>query len=347
MQFKNFKKLLHHRRWIIDIIVMAAGILLSGWFAGLAAAGCAAVLGAVYTLFHFGCWLYQKKKLQQMCSDIDRVLHGSYSMPMTEYAEGELSILQTEIHKMTIRLNAQTQALKADKRYLSDALADISHQLKTPLTSMNLLLEFLAEENIGETRRRMLTAKLNDSLQHVEWLIATLLKMSKLDADAVYFKREPVLVSQLIRRSHQEIAVAMDLKAQQFVCDVSETVLFEGDLAWSVEAVENIIKNCMEHTHSGGTITVEALQNTLFTQIKIMDDGNGIAKEDLPHVFERFYQGRGAKGVLNGTISDSGGIGIGLAFAAMIIQRQNGTITVNNRLSGGTEFTIKFYKDVI
>lgn len=342
----HIKMLFHKKRWLADLLLLFSGVCLSGWFAGTQAMVCAAGVGTAYTLFHLICRRYQKKRMQQMCSDIDRVLHGDYKLPMTEYAEGELSILQTEIHKMTIRLNAQAQALKADKRYLSDSLADISHQLKTPLTSMNLLLEFLTEDGLTEGRRRSLTAKLNGALQHVEWLIATLLKMSRLDADAVLFQQEPVNVLGLVRQSQQELAVAMELKGQQFVCDVGETVAYRGDLSWSVEAVENIIKNCMEHTQNGGTIKVEAVENPLYTQILITDDGEGIREEDLPHLFERFYRSKGEKP--SGRYdSDNGSVGIGLALAAMIVQRQNGTIHVKNRPSGGAEFTIKFYKDVI
>lgn len=345
MQKNHWMLFFYRKKWLLDLLVLVLLLLPVYFAAGVRTAVCVAVTGLVYTLGHFISYIYQKKKLQRMCSDIDRVLHGDYSLPMTEYAEGELSILQTEIHKMTIRLNEQAQALKADKRYLSDALADISHQLKTPLTSMNLMVAFLADEELSEPRRRALTMELDSSLQHVEWLITTLLKMSRLDADAVKFQKERVSVLDVVQEGHREVAVAMDLKEQHFVCRIGENVSFEGDRAWTAEALENMIKNCMEHTPPDGTVTVEALENPLYTQITVMDDGDGIAKEDLPHVFERFYRGHGQE--KNHNPNASGGVGIGLALAAMIIQRQNGTIHVQNRNTGGAEFTIKFYKNVI
>lgn len=345
MQKNHLILFFYRKKWLLDLLVLCLLSLTAFFSAGVWAAFWVAAAGLVYTAGHFVSFVYQKKKLQQMSSDIDRVLHGDYSLPMTEYAEGELSILQTEIHKMTIRLNEQAQALKADKRYLSDALADISHQLKTPLTSMNLMVAFLAGEELSEPRRRALTMELNSSLQHVEWLITTLLKMSRLDADAVIFKKERVSVLEAVQEGQREVAVAMELKEQHFVCNMDENVSFEGDRAWTVEALENIIKNCMEHTPQNGFVTVEAVENTLYTQITVKDNGDGIAEEDLPHVFERFYRGHGQEKSHN--TNGCGGVGIGLALAAMIVQRQNGTIHVKNRNTGGAQFTIKFYKYVI
>ena len=175
----------------------------------MTAAVCAAAAGIIFLAAGVADAMRQRRKLHQMCSDIDRILHGNYSLSISEYAEGPLSILQNEIHKMTIRLNEQAQALQRDKQYLSDAMADISHQLKTPLTAINLLLTLLSEENLSEGRRRELMMRLNASLQHV-------------------------------------------------VIEADENVTFSGDMAWSIEAVENILKNCMEHLPVGGTITVKA-----------------------------------------------------------------------------------------
>lgn len=342
----KMENLLHWKRWVRDISLLLGAAAVSWWFAGMTAAVCAAAAGTVFLAVGIIDALRQRRKLHQICSDIDCVLHGNYSLSISEYAEGPLSILQNEIHKMTIRLNEQAQALQRDKRYLSDAMADISHQLKTPLTAINLLLTLLSEENLSESRRCELMMRLNASLHHVEWLIATLLKMSKFDADTVHFNKQPVSVAALVEQSQRDIAVAMELNDQHMVIEVDENAAFSGDMAWSVEAVENILKNCMEHLPVGGTITVRAGENALYTWLQIADNGTGFAAEDLPHLFERFYKGKALQKHTEETTSVNH-VGIGLALSAMIIQRQNGVITARNQNGGGAEFTIRFYKSVV
>ncbi len=276
------------------------------------------------------------KKLERMAADIDRILHGEASMPIEQYSEGELAILQSEIYKMTVRLREGQHNLQKDKIYLADSLADISHQIRTPLTSINLLVSFLSDANITEEKRIKVTHELYEHLSRIDWLITALLKISKLDAGTVQFKNESISLDELIRKSVSPVLVPMDLRDQ--VLQTSTEGDFHGDISWTCEAITNIVKNCMEHTPDGGTIEITATENALYSEIIIADNGSGIDAEDLPHIFERFYKGKN---------SDDKSFGIGLALARMIITVQNGTVKAENNAPKGAKFTIRFYKGTV
>lgn len=276
------------------------------------------------------------KKIEALSSDIDYILHGDETISFDEYSEGELGILQSEIKKMIVRLREQQQMLLSEKKYLADSLADISHQIKTPLTSINLLVSFLRDTNLSEEKRIKYVRELNGLLSRVEWLIMVLLKISKLDACTVQFKQETIQMEQLIQKSVEPLLVPIELKGQTL--SINATGEFYGDVSWTVEAISNILKNCMEHTGAGGNLEIYATENPVYTEIVIRDNGDGIDKEELPHIFERFYKGKNADGT---------SFGIGLALSRMIITSQNGTIKAENNMSAGAKFTIHFYKRTV
>ena len=276
------------------------------------------------------------KKIESLSSNIDYILHGDETISFDEYSEGELGILQSEIKKMIVRLREQQQMLLSEKKYLADSLADISHQIKTPLTSINLLVSFLRDTNLSEEKRIKYVRELNGLLARVEWLIMVLLKISKLDACTVQFKQESIQMEQLIKESVEPLLVPIELKGQTLSINASGQ--FYGDVSWTAEAISNILKNCMEHTGEGGSLEVYAAENPLFTEIVIRDNGDGIDKVELPHIFERFYKGKNADGT---------SFGIGLALSRMIITSQNGTIKAENNMDAGAKFTIHFYKRTV
>ncbi len=294
------------------------------------------ILCALFITVHFIGTYRRYRRISELAADIDRILHGDSEISLENYSEGELAILQSEIYKMTVRLREQQHRLTEDKIYLADSIADISHQIRTPLTSINLLVQFLSEPGISEERRQSLTHELYNLLSRIDWLITTLLKISKLDAGTVKFKEENVSLRTLIENASSTLLVPIELRSQEL--SVKAQGQFRGDVSWSCEALGNIIKNCMEHTPEGGKIEIIAEENSLFTQIVIKDNGSGIEKEDLPHIFERFYKGK-----------DSGdnSFGIGLALARMIVTSQNGTIKAENRQPTGAIFTIRFYKGTL
>lgn len=276
------------------------------------------------------------RRIESFSLDINRILHGNSQIFLEKYAEGELGVLQNEVYKMTVRLREQQQQLLDDKAYLADSLADISHQLRTPLTSINLLVSFLSEPEVTRERRLELTRELHRLLTRIDWLITSLLKMSKLDAQTVLFTKETVSLRDLIAKAAEPVLIPMELRDQQLAVDVEGNV--DCDVSWTCEALTNILKNCMEHTPDGGHLEIHGRENPVYVEIFIRDDGKGIARADLPHIFERFYKGKN---------SNENSYGIGLALSRMIIASQGGTIKAENNPIKGAKFSIRFYKETV
>ena len=300
--------------------------------AGLTAAGLSLLLMLVFCISTYK----RYQRISSLADDINQVLHGDSSIDFDNYSEGELSILHSEIYKMTVRLREQQQKLINDKKYLADSLADISHQIRTPLTSINLLVERLSASGLTDECRHQLTNELYGLLDRIDWLITTLLKISKLDAGTVQFNKETVSLEMLINKSCAPLLIPIELRGQELIIRAEGD--FYGDPAWTSEAVGNIVKNCMEHTPDGGKIEIEAAENALYSEIVIKDNGTGISPEDLPHIFERFYKGKD---------SDGKSFGIGLALSRMIIAGQKGTVKAENRKNTGAMFTLRFYKGTV
>lgn len=283
--------------------------------------------------------VYTKKridKLAELNNYLSLVCSGNFELDIADNAEGELSILKNNLYKVIILLRSQNEQLKKDKVYLADSLADISHQLKTPLTSMMVMTDLISKDSDPDKRAELIGI-METQLDKMKWLITNLLKLSKLDAGTAGFKHEIFSVKEVISQSVTPFLVAMDLKGINFI-DMSSDFEIKGDDNWSTEAFANIIKNCLEHTERDGTITVSSEITTLYNSIIITDNGCGIAPQDLPHVFERFYHGKNSGG-------DS--VGIGLALAKAVFENENAGISVESRENEGTKFEIRFYKSVI
>ena len=273
--------------------------------------------------------------IRKLSGYLRRIYGGDYSLDLRDNQEGELSILKSDIYKVTLILSKQAELLKSEKQQLADALSDISHQLKTPLTSMLVMADLLSKEDLSAEKRGEFTKTLQQQLERMEWLLASLLKLSKLDAGTVEFKRESIPVATLVEKAIKPLMIPMELRNQKLVLTGEEQAYFLGDLNWTVEALINILKNCMEHTGDGGTIAINYSENPIFTEILISDNGKGIGKEELPYIFKRFFRGKNAG-------QDS--VGIGLALAHSIVTAQNGDISVTSSLGKGTSFSVKFYK---
>ena len=316
---------------VTTIILSIVGFVISTTCGVLVLAACIVIAG-----IHIGTEIYRYRRLQKLSADLDRLLVSGTPLPITEYNEGELSILANQVQKLTLRLTEAAEIVEADKKYLADSLADISHQLRTPLTAMNLTTTMLRSADLTDEKRMELTGELRSLLTRTDWLVETLLKISKLDAGTVKLAKETVFVSELIARSAAPIAIPMDLRDQTLVVNCGEES-FSGDLIWSAEALGNILKNCMEHTPEGGTITVTAQETALYTQIEVEDTGSGFDPKDIPHLFEQFYKGSNAS---------QNSYGIGLALARTVITAQNGTVQAQN-CETGAKFIIKFYKQII
>ena len=297
----------------------------------------ALAVGLLFCAAHIAFAVQRYRQMEALAQRLDRILHGQDRVLIEDAAEGELSILNSELQKMTTRLQEQANQLSSDKRQLTEAIQDIFHQIRTPLTSMNLLVSMLGEEDLPYDRRLSMTRELRRQLERVQWLVETLLKLSKIDAGTAQFRSDLVSVAELIEKAAQPLRIPMELREQSLTIRATEEH-FAGDLNWTAEALGNILKNCMEHTPVGGTITVTTEETALFTEIVVEDNGPGISKEDLPYLFDRFYKGEG---------SSDDSVGIGLALSRSIIAAQNGTIKAENVPTGGARFTIRFYKSVI
>ncbi len=307
-----------------------------GFFIGTACGVLVLVLGIVYTGAHLLVTLKRYRRIAQLSAELDRILHGKGSEGLSACTEGELSVLHSEIYKMTVRLRETAENLTTEKSRLADSLADISHQLRTPLTSMHLLLTMLGDTGLEETRRAELLGELHSMLSRIDWLVNALLKLSKLDAETVQLRRDTLPLAELLDQSCGPLRLPMELREQTLTIEATGELC--GDAAWTAEALGNILKNCMEHTPAGGTITIRAAENPLYVEIVISDTGTGISEKDLPHIFERFYKGQDA---------GAGSFGIGLALARTIITSQNGTLKAGNLPDGGAVFTARFYKGTV
>ena len=315
---------------VITMMAAAAGIFLAGRAAGALILILAACYGAAF--FRFTRKRY--RRIARMSEQVDLVLHDQDRLYAAEEEEGELSVLQSEIGKMTLRIREQNRALQKEKEHLADSLADIAHQLRTPLASVNLILSLL-EGNPEEDRRRELFMELEDLLVRVDGLITSLLKLSRLDAGIIVFQKEPVEVKELIDAALRPLRIPMDLHDVTVRTEIPDDACMEGDPDWLAQAVQNILKNCMESAGDHGAVEILCEDTPLFTGIRIHDSGPGFEEDELHRLFERFYRGKDTK---------TSGYGIGLALSKSIITGQGGTVSARNHPEGGAVFLIRFPK---
>ncbi len=316
---------------VLSVVLTVAGFLHSVLCGVLVLGSC-----LLFLAIHFRTEYLRYRRLAKLSADLDALLQNGTPLPIREYSEGELSILANQIQKVTLQLMESKDALRADKANLADSLADISHQLRTPLTAMNLTAVMLNAQDLTGERRSELTMELRSLLSRTDWLVESLLKLSKLDAGMVTMEKRCVAVRNLIRRAAEPLSIPMDLRNQRLVVKCG-TEQFTGDLIWSAEALGNLLKNCVEHTPEDGCITITTQETALYTQITVEDTGSGFDPADIPHLFERFYKGSNAS---------ENSYGIGLALARQIITAQNGTIQARNGDMGAC-FIIRFYKQTI
>ncbi|WP_017795423.1 sensor histidine kinase [Oceanobacillus kimchii] len=281
-------------------------------------------------------WRY--KQIKKLSHYLRQISAGNMSLDVRDNREGELSILKNDIYKMSLMLSEQREDLKKDKQKLTDAISDISHQLKTPLTSMTVMAELLSDETMDDDKRLEFTHNIRKQLERMDWLVSSLLKLSKIDAGTIQFAKERVIVSNLVDEVIASLEIPMELKDISFQKLGDREVTFLGDYNWTKEALINIMKNAIEHTPEAERIAISFKENALYTEIIIQDTGKGIAKQDIPYIFKRFYKGGNAI---------DGSVGIGLAMAHSIITNQHGDIEVVSEEGRGTTFTIKLYKQVI
>ncbi len=285
------------------------------------------IIGLLFYIFD------QKTKLKKITKQVNQVLFHQNELYISHFKEGQLSVLENVIHKLVNRLYQSNQLLKQDQLILKQALEDISHQMKTPLTALNLIQERLKQAE-GLEKRKLIKEQ-QHLFNKIEWLVYSLLKIAQLDSNTVIFLDENIHQKDLFQQLIQPFEIQIELKdiEIQFSCD--DHIIQHIDIHWTLEALSNILKNCIEHIDNQGTIQIMMSENPLYHEIIIQDNGKGIAQEDLNHIFERFYKGKNAT---------QQSVGIGLSLTHMIIEKQNGTIVVKNTYPG-VQFIIHLYKE--
>lgn len=320
------------------------GISQDDWTVGISRDDSAAVVAvacAVCLLCGVSCFavfiLYRRRqgdRLRKLTNYLAQVNGGDYSLALDNNSESDDSKLQNEIYKTTVTLRESAQRSMQSREELKTALSDISHQLKTPLTSTIIMTENLLDNpDLPEELRQEFLRDIHRSSNHIRFLVQSLLTLSKIDADSIVFKKQEILVSTVFTEVCKNLAVLAELKNVTLQSSDNGATL-NGDKKWLCEALTNIAKNCVEHTPDGGTVALCAESNPLYAKITVSDNGQGIDKDDLPHIFERFYKGKNA---------DDDSVGIGLALSKAIIGKSGGNLRASSEEGKGSVFTVKIY----
>ena len=281
-------------------------------------------------------YLYLKRenrKLKEILKYLKDINRGLYNLKIEENEEDDLSLLKNELAKTTIMLKEVASNNLKDKVLLKESLEDLSHQLRTPLTSITLILDSLNSKE--ETDRLESYKDMKRLILNLNFLVNSLLKLARFDANTITFKEDNFLVDNLLNEVIENVNMLADLKNIKIIKNNNINNKLKGDFKWQVEAITNIIKNCIEHSKDNSFIEINHDENKLYTRIIIKDQGVGISKDDLKHIFERFYKGKN---------SSCDSVGIGLSLAKTIIEKDNGFITVTSKEGVGTTFIIKYLK---
>lgn len=276
----------------------------------------------------------KEKEINEVIKIIEEINNKNYSFKMKDINEEDLSLLKNEIYKTTIMLNEISEISKKDKKELEESLEDISHQLKTPLTSILIMIDtLLDDEDMDQNTREDFLRNMKREVMNINFLVKSILKLSRLDTNTVKFISKKESVKEIINEAILNVSLLSDLKNVKIETNLSDSFII-CDYKWQIEALTNILKNSIEHSYENNKVLIESSENNAYVKIIIKDFGTGIAKEDINHIFERFYKGKD---------SDYDSIGIGLALSKSIIEKQNGKISVESS-DDDTTFTIKYFK---
>ncbi len=278
----------------------------------------------------------ESKKINEITKYIEEINRGNYRLNIEENTEDELSILKNELYKITVMLKEVAENSQKDKTTLKDSLSDISHQIKTPITSILIMLDnILSDENMPEDIKKDFIKDIKREIVNIKFLVESILKLSKIDSNSIKFIKKEVFIKDIINEAVKNVSMLSELKNIEIIVSGDDSIKTICDLKWQVEAITNILKNCIEHSYENRKIYINYNQNNMYTELKIEDNGTGIDAKDLPHIFERFYKGKN---------SSSDSVGIGLALSKSIIESNNGYIQVDSKLNKGTTFIIKYLK---
>lgn len=276
------------------------------------------------------------KEINEITKYIEEINRKNYKLNIDEMAEDELSILKNEVYKTTIMLKEAAENSNKEKLQLKDSLSDISHQLKTPLTSILIILDNLIDDpDMDKEIREDFIRDIKMEITNISFFVQSILKLSKLDTNTVDFIEEKTYIKDIVDEVVKNLSTLCDLRNIKIITKYKENAKIICDFRWQLEAFSNIIKDCIEHSKDNTSILIEVDENNVYSQVVIRDNGTGIDKEDLPHIFERFYKGKN---------SSNESCGIGLSLAKSIIEKNNGNIYVKSKVGKGSTFTIKYFR---
>lgn len=280
--------------------------------------------------------LIQEKELKEINEYIKEVNNKNYSLKIEDNKDGELSRLRNELYKTTVILREAAENSEEEKEKLSIAIADISHQLKTPLTSIRIMLDNISDNpDMPQEIREDFIQDISKQVEHMSSLVISLLKIAKSDAGTIKMENEEIDAKKLIDSVINNLAILIEIKEIEVITKIDEKAIFIADYKWQQEALTNILKNAIEHSQPKSNIYIIVENTSIFLKIKIKDEGQGIEQKDLKHIFERFYRAKNCN-------EDS--IGIGLSLAKTIIEQNNGYIKATSEVGKGTLFEIKYIK---
>ena len=304
-----------------NIIIYSSGIIIALAF----------LITLIWLLNNF----LQKRKISKITEYIKEINRKNYELKIKENGEDELSNLRNELYKITIMLKEEAENSKKDKKFLAKSLQDISHQIKTPLTSISIMLDEIKDnENMDNETKQKFIYEISRQVENISFLTISLLKLSKLDSGTVEFEKVKYDLQKLVNEAIRNLEIPLEIKNQEVITSLKEAYII-GDYKWTLEAITNIIKNCIEHTEENKKIYAEIRETNVYTELIIRDEGEGIEEKDLKHIFDRFYKGKN---------SSENSFGIGLSLSKSILEKQNASITCTSTLNEGTTFKIYFYE---
>ena len=279
--------------------------------------------------------LKRNKSIKDITNLIEEINKKNYKLDIDNNSESDLSILKNEIYKTTIMLKSEAENSLNDKKNLKISLEDISHQLKTPLTSILIMLDnILDDPEMDNKVREDFIRDIKREVVNINFLVQNILKLSKMDANAIKFINREFYLLDMVNESIKNISVLSDLKNIKINVKGDKNIKFKCDDKWNVEAITNILKNCLEYSNNDSKIDINMSENNVYVELSIRDYGCGISKKDIKHIFERFYKGSN---------SSNESVGIGLALAKSIVEKSNGNISVESSKEG-SKFILKYYK---
>ena len=333
---KKIKELFH--KIVVCILIFTLMAVLIIFFGegstDLVIVPCMAGMGAVILIFCYGYFKEQNEIMEKAVSQITEYISGNHEARIDCDEEGEVYRLFHEVNSLVAILNAHVEQERRSKQFLKNTISDISHQLKTPLAALNIYNGLLQDEAVDVPETQEFTSLSEKELDRINTLVQNLLKITKLDAGSIVLEKKPEDVAEMMKDVELRFSYRAEQEQKELVLSGEEDILLSCDRDWILEAVDNIVKNALDHTESGDTVEIKWRKSASIVQIRIKDNGSGIHPEDLHHIFKRFYRSRFSK--------DRQGIGLGLPLAKMIIEAHNGTIEVDSELGKGTVFTISF-----